>query len=147
MGKAAVVVIGLILLSAAAAAQAPQKATEKDLIGTWSGKYGGGTTGSYEMTITKAADGKLGGSVSPKPDVGEPYTTPFNSVVFAEGKATLKCFDPPGEVEITLEATVEGTALKGTYVVRARADGTEVDRGTFTGTKKAAASEKASKRA
>ncbi|HYN05941.1 MAG TPA: hypothetical protein VES67_00990 [Vicinamibacterales bacterium] len=138
MHKTALVVIGLIAFCAAAAAQAPQKATEKDLIGTWTGKYTGGTTGAFEMTIIKGADGKLGGSVSPKPDAGDPYTTPFNSVQFADGKATMKCFDPPGEVEITLEATLEGSTIKGTYVVRARADNSEVDSGTFSGTKKPA---------
>jgi hypothetical protein len=137
MRKTSLVILGLLAFCAAVAAQAP-KATEKDLIGTWTGKYAGGTTGAYEMTITKAADGRLGGSVSPKPDTGDPYTTPFNSIAFADGKATMKCFDPPGEVEITLEATVEGTTLKGEYIVRARADNSEVDRGTFTGTKKAA---------
>jgi hypothetical protein len=138
MRKTALVVIGLIVFCAGAAAQAPQKPTEKDLIGTWSGKYAGGTTGAFDMTITKDKDGKLAGSVSPKPDAGDPYTTPFTSVQFADGKATMKCFDPAGEVEITLEATLEGSTIKGEYVVRARADGTEADRGTFSAAKKPA---------
>jgi hypothetical protein len=138
MRKTALTILGLIVCCAAAAGQAPQKATEKDLIGTWTGKYSGGTTGAFEMTITKDAEGKLAGSVSPKPDAGDPYTTPFTAIQFADGKATMKCFDPPGEVEITLEATIEGSTLKGEYVVRARADGSEADRGTFTGTKKPA---------
>ena len=59
----------------------------------------------------------------------------FTSIQFADGKATMKCIDPPGEVEITLEATIEGATIKGEYVVRARADGSEADRGTLTGTK------------
>ena len=138
MRQTAPTIVGLIMFCAAAAAQAPQKATEKDLIGTWTGKYVGGSTGAFEMTITKDAEGKLAGSVSPKPDAGDPYTTPFTAIQFADGKATMKCFDPPGEVEITLEATIEGSTLKGEYVVRARADGSEADRGTFTGTKKPA---------
>jgi hypothetical protein len=125
------------LCAVVAVAQPPQKATEKDLMGTWTGKYAGGTTGAFELTITKGTDGKLAGSVSPKPDAGDPYTTPFTSVQFADGKATMKCFDPPGEVEITLEATIEASKMKGEYVVRARADGSEVDRGTFEGAKKA----------
>ena len=138
MRKTALTILGLIVFSAVATGQAPQKATEKDLMGTWTGKYAGSTTGAFEMTITKDAEGKLAGSVSPKPDAGDPYTTPFTSIQFADGKATMKCFDPPGEVEITLEATIEGSAIKGDYVVRARADGSEADRGTFTGTKKPA---------
>ena len=138
MRKTALTILGLIVFYAAAAGQAPQKATEKDLIGTWTGKYSGSSTGAFEMTITKNAEGKLAGSVSPKPDAGEPYTMSFNSIQFADGKATMKCFDPPGEAEITLEATIEASTMKGEFVVRARADGSEADRGTFTGTKKPA---------
>lgn len=137
MRKTFFVLVGLALFSAAGAAQTPQKATEKDLIGTWTGRYTGASSGAFEFTITRDAEGKLGGSVSPKPDDGEPYTTPFNSIKFADGKATMTCFDPAGNIEITLEATPEGSSIKGTYVVRARADGSEAERGTFTGTKKA----------
>ena len=136
MGKTLFVLMGMACLCTAVAAQA-QKATEKDLIGTWAGKYTGATSGSYEMTINRDAEGKLSGSVSPKPDDGEPYTTPLNTITFADGKVTMTCFDPPGQVEITVEATLEGSSLKGTYVVRAKADGSEVERGTLTGPKKA----------
>ena len=137
MRKTVLVLVGLICVSAAAAAQAP-KATEKDLIGTWSGKWTGGSNGAFELTVTKDDTGKLGGSVSPKPDDGEGYTSPLTSVQFADGKATIKCNDPSGDVEITMEATIEGSAIKGGYIVRARADGSEVERGTFTGNKKPA---------
>jgi hypothetical protein len=138
MRKTLFVLMGVagLYVAAAAAAQA-QKATEKDLIGTWAGKYAGTSSGSYEMTINRDAEGKLSGSVSPKPDDGEPYTSPFNSVTFADGKAMMTLFDPPGNVEITVEVTLEGASLKGTYVVRAKADGSEVERGSLTGTKKA----------
>lgn len=136
MRKTLFVLMGVACLCAAPAAQA-QKATEKDLIGTWAGKYTGTSSGSYEMTINRDAEGKLSGSVSPKPDDGDPYTTPFNTIRFADGTVTMTCFDPPGNVEITVEATLEGSSLKGTYVVRAKADGSEVERGTLTGTKKA----------
>jgi hypothetical protein len=127
------------LCTSAPAAQAP-KATEKDLIGTWAGRYTGGSSGAYELTINRDTDGKLTGSVSPKSDDGESYTTPLNAIKFADGKVTMTCFDSSGNAEITVEATVEGSSLKGDYVVRARADGSEVERGTLTGTKKPAKS-------
>jgi hypothetical protein len=136
MRKTLFAILALACLSATVAAQA-QKATEKDLIGTWTGKWTGGSTGAFDLTVTKGADGKLGGSVSPKPDNGDPYTSPLTSVVFADGKATMKCNDPAGEVEITMEATIEGSTIKGEYIVRAKADGSEAERGTFTGSKKA----------
>ena len=137
MRKTLFVLLGVACLSAAAAAAQAQKATEKDLIGTWTGKYTGASSGAYEFTINRDGEGKLSGSVSPKPDDSEPYTTPLNTITFADGKVTMTCFDPPGQIEITVEATVEGSSLKGTYVVRTRADGSEVERGTLTGTKKA----------
>jgi hypothetical protein len=137
MRKTLLAIFALACMCATVAAQA-QKATEKDLIGTWAGKWTGGSSGAFEMTVTRDADGKLGGSVSPKPDDGEGYTTPLTSVQFADGKATMKCNDPSGDVEFTIEATPEGSTIKGTYIVRARADGSEVERGTFTGSKKPA---------
>jgi len=139
MRNTVLVLVGLVCLCASVAAQ-EQKVTEKDLIGTWAGNWTGGSTGAFELTVTKAADGKLGGSVSPKPDNGDPYTSPLTSVVFADGKATIKCNDPAGEVEITMEATIEGSTIKGGYTVRTKADGSEVERGTFTGNKKPAKS-------
>jgi uncharacterized membrane protein len=48
----------------------------------------------------------------------------------------MKLSDPGDEAEITLEATLDGSALKGTYLVRIKADGNEVDRGTITANKK-----------
>jgi hypothetical protein len=139
MRKTLLVLLAVAGLCTAPAAQA-QKPSEKDLIGTWTGRYTGASSGAYELTINRDADGKLTGSVSPKPDDGEAYTTPLNTVTFAEGKVTLTCFDSSGQAEITVEATVEGSSLKGTYVVRARADGSEAERGTLTGTKKPAKS-------
>jgi hypothetical protein len=136
MRRAALGVIGLLMFGAVPGAQA-QKATEKDLVGLWAGRYdGAGGGGTFEMTVTKDAQGKLGGNVTPKADSGEQYTVPLTSVQFADGKATIKCPESSGEAEVTVEVTIEGTAMKGTFIVRAKADGTEVDRGTVTASKK-----------
>ena len=60
MRRAALGVIGLLMFGAVLGAQA-QKATEKDLVGVWAGRYdGGGGGGTFEMTVTKDAQGKLG---------------------------------------------------------------------------------------
>lgn len=130
--------LGVLLLCCAlvSLAQAQQAAGEKNPVGAWAGSWTGGSNGTFEMAITKAADGKLGGSITPKPEGGESYTATFTSVAFSDGKGTIKLADPSGEVEITLEATVDGSTLKGSYSVRAKADGGEVDRGTFTANKR-----------
>ena len=138
MRKILLLTMALGGLCLVASAQAQQKATEKDVIGSWSGNWTGGSTGKFELTITKDSEGKLGGTVSPSPDNGQPYTSPLTSVVFADGKLTVKCFDPPGEVEITVETTLENNTIKGKYTVRTRADGAEVETGNVTATKKPA---------
>ena len=135
MRKSFFVVLSLFCLCFMGLVQARQAASEKNLLGTWAGTWTGGSTGSFELTLTKSADGKLGGSISPKPDGQEGYTVPFSSAVFADGKATLKLQDPAGEAEITLVVSA-GTGLTGTYSVRIKADGNEVDQGTLKATKK-----------
>jgi len=136
MRKSLFVILSLLCFCLVGLAQAQQGPGEKNLVGAWTGSWGGGSSGSFEMTIAKGADGKLGGSITPKPEGGESYTASFKSVALAEGKVTMKLADPNDEVEITLEATLDGSALKGTYVVRVKADGNEVDRGTITASKK-----------
>jgi len=136
MRKSLFVVLSLLCLSLAVLAQTQQAASEKNLLGAWTGSWGGGSSGTFEMTITKDADGKLGGSITPKPEGGESYTTSFKSVTLADGKVTLKVAVPGDEAEVTVEATLDGSVLKGTYSVRSKEDGREVDAGTFKASKK-----------
>ena len=116
--------------------QAEQSTSEKNLVGAWTGTWTGGSNGAFDMTITKGDDGKLGGSITPKPEGGDSYTVSFKSITVADSKITLKLADPGEEAEITLEASLEGSVLKGTYAVRIKADGNEVDKGTITANKK-----------
>jgi hypothetical protein len=105
-------------------------------VGTWQGTWTGGSSGKFEMTFSKGAGGKLSGSISPKPDQGDGYTVEFKSVEVVSGKLTAKNEDPNGDVEITITGSAEGKAAKGTYSVKQKADGTEVDTGSWTATKK-----------
>jgi hypothetical protein len=135
MRKSLFLVLSLLCFCLSGLAQ-EQVAVEKNLIGAWTGSWSGGSNGVFEMTIIKNSDGKLGGSITPKPDGGESYTASFKSVALADGKVTMKLADPNEEVDIILEATIEGSDLKGTYLVRVKADGNEVDRGAITANKK-----------
>jgi len=136
MRKSFFVMLSLFCFCLMGLAQAQQTAAEKNLIGSWSGSWTGDSNGTFEMTITKSADGKLGGSITPKPDGGEGYTTQITSIVLADSKATIKMADPAGEVEVTLVATIDSSTLTGTYSVRVKADGNEVDKGSVKATKK-----------
>src|SRR5262245_15772877 len=136
MSKRLIVMLSLLCFFLAGLAQAQRTAGEKNLLGAWTGSWTGGSNGSFEMTITKGGDGKLGGSVTPKPEGGESYTVSLKSVALEDGKVTIKMDDPNGEVEITLAATLDGAALKGTYSLRVKADGDEVETGKITERKK-----------
>ncbi len=104
--------------------------------GTWSGTWTGGSAGKFEMTIKKEADGKLSATLTATPDQGDGYTVNFKFVEANGNKLTMKFDDPSGEVEGTLQAVVEGSTVKGDYSIRAKANGEEVDKGTFTASRK-----------
>lgn len=128
----------ILLASAAAMAQASAQPTaaEKAVLGTWTGSWTGGSSGMVEFTFARGADGKIGGSATPHPSDGDPYEAAFTSVVVAAGKVSMTMMTPDGAAAITVTAAVEGSEMKGEYVVRA-GDGTEVDRGSVTAKKKA----------
>jgi hypothetical protein len=131
----------VILFIAAVALLATQEATARPddsdaFVGTWEGTWTGGSSGKFGMTISKGAGGKLSGSISPTPDQGEGYTVAFKTVEVTSGKLTVKFEDPSGEADIILTGSAEGKSAKGTYSVRQKGDGSEVDSGSWTLTKK-----------
>jgi hypothetical protein len=88
------------------------------------------------MTITKGADGKLTGSLTAHPTEGDGYTTKFKSVDVTGDKLTVKLADPDDEVEITIQGALDPAAMKGSYSVRSKGQGEEVDGGTWEAKKK-----------
>ena len=136
--KTMFVIVGLVSLCTAATAQTPQKVTEDDFIATWVGQYAGAdVNGTFEITIGRDDEGKLACcSGWSQPDGGEVSPWIVESVEFANGKVTITSLDPAGDVQLVSEAALEGSSIKGAYVARALADGSVIERGTFTGTKK-----------
>ena len=110
--------------------------TDSAAIGTWNGTWQGGSSGKFEMTITKGPDGKLSGSLTAHPAEGDGYTTNFKSVDVTGGKLTVKLSDPDDEVEITIQGALDPAAMKGSYSVRSKGQGEEVDGGTWEAKKK-----------
>lgn len=127
-------IAGVSLLSVQEVAARPDDSDA--YVGTWEGTWTGGSSGKVGMTIAKGTGGKLSGSITPTPDQGDGYTVSFKSVEVVSGKLTLKFEDPNGENEITLIGSADGKSAKGTYSVRQKGDGSEVDTGTWTVTKK-----------
>ncbi len=113
-----------------------QSRTRNNPAGTWSGSWSGSSTGKFEMTIKRDPSGKFSGTLTATPDQGQGYTAPFKSVVSSSSKLTLKFEDPGGGAEATLQAVIAGPSIKGDYSIRSKANGEEVEKGTFTGARK-----------
>jgi hypothetical protein len=104
--------------------------------GIWSGSWTGSSTGKFEMTIKKAAAGKLSGTLTASPDQGQGFTAQFKSVEVKASKLTMKFENSGGDGEVTLQAVIQGTSIKGDYSIRSKASGEEVEKGTFTAARK-----------
>jgi hypothetical protein len=113
-----------------------QSKSDADATGTWSGSWTGGSTGKFEMTIKKDAEGKLSATLSGKPDQGESYTIHSTSIESNGSKLTMNFEGPDGEAVAMVQAVIEGESMKGEYSIRTKAGGEEVDKGAFTAARK-----------
>lgn len=107
----------------------------EQFLGTWTGTWEGSGSGGFELTLEKGKDGAIGGRVSV---TGEPtYKATLKTVSFDGKKMTAKYDFPPDEgVEVTIAATFDGNAAKGTWGVREKASGNDVANGTWAVTRK-----------
>jgi uncharacterized protein YcfJ len=131
--RAASLVLGLALL---VAPLVPAAGASDALVGKWAGTFTGDGTGKYTMTIAAGSGGALGGSIEVAPDGGDGYTATFKSVS-VEGATAKIAYDAPdgAPVEVRMEATVEGTALKGAWKAIDTNSKDVLSSGTFTGSK------------
>jgi hypothetical protein len=107
----------------------------EQFLGTWSGTWEGSGSGGFELTLEKGKDGAIAGRVSV---TGEPtYKTTFKTLSFDGKKMTAKYDFPPDEGgEVTIAATFDGNAAKGTWLLREKASGNDVANGTWAVTRK-----------
>jgi hypothetical protein len=113
-----------------------QSKSDNNATGTWSGAWTGDSTGKFEMTITKGADGKLSATITSHPDQDETSTWHSTLVEVNSDKLTIKFDNSNGELEGMLHALIDGSSIKGDYSIRVKASGEETDKGTFTGARK-----------
>lgn len=106
------------------------------IVGTWAGTWTGGSSGKFDMTVTKETGGKLSVNVKSTNEEGNQGSFQSKSVEVTGDKVKIKMEDSNGEVEVTLDATLDGKTLKGSYTVRSKADGSEAETGTITASKK-----------
>lgn len=123
----AVLTIGLMSLVAPAPGAAQSGSGEKSssgdaaakkYYGTWSGTWEGeGQSGGFDVTLEAGKDGNPGGFVSVS---GEPtYKATLKTLSFDGAKMTATYdFPPDPSVTVTLGATFEGDAAKGTWALQ-----------------------------
>jgi hypothetical protein len=129
------VMVGLVCGQALAHAQGASAAEER-LIGKWTGTWTGDSMGTFTMTIVRDDKKKLGGSILTQEKGEDEAKVVIKSVVVDGSRATIK-YDTPGKTpsEVTVEATVDGKALKGSWKVMDPATKKMGTSGTFTGSK------------
>ena len=126
----------LALTVAVSGLQAQSSSSTADqLIGTWSGTYAGDGSGKYTMVLSREA-GKLGGTVDTVADGAGGYKATFKSIV-VDGKTAKMAYDEPDNpnLEISLEATVDGASMTGTWKTTNIDTKNVLASGTFTGSK------------
>ncbi len=102
--------------------------------GTWTSSEGG--SGELEVSIEKTKDGVAGGKLTASGGESA-HSAVFKSVTFDGTKMQAKYDYPLGEGgEVTLDATLDGPAVNGTWMLRPPGGTTDVARGTWTATKK-----------
>ena len=130
-----VLVFGVMALVASVGAQGGgDAAAARKYFGTWSGTWeGGGGSGGFDITLEAGKDGKPAGNVSV---TGEPtYKATFKTLAFDGAKMTATYdFPPEPAVLVTLTATFEGDAAKGTWAIKG--DSFDPLSGTWTVKKK-----------
>jgi hypothetical protein len=128
----------LLVAGMVAAAQAQSQSKDKadGFVGTWAGSWTGGSEGTLELTISKGADGRLGGSITPSPASGDTFTATFKTVSIAEGQLTATFDSPDGGAEATLTGGLEAGAAKGAYTLKEKSQGSVVETGTWTAKRK-----------
>jgi hypothetical protein len=124
-----VVLVGAVL---AAAQQKGSDSTQPaDVLGQWTGTWeGAGSTGGFDLILSKSDDGKLGGAVSV---TGEPtYKQTLRTVTFEGPKMTaLYDFPPDPQLEVMLTAAFDGNTANGAWTARQKG-GADVATGTWT---------------
>ena len=108
--------VAIAIISASALPLAQGAAASNDpIVGRWAGTYDGDGTGKFTMSISRDAAKQLGGTLQAMSDDGGNFTVTFKSIVVDGSKVTM-AYDSPGDgAVVTLDATLDGTTLKGTW--------------------------------
>jgi hypothetical protein len=117
-------------------ALAGQNSAGNNFAGSWAGSWTGGSNGKIDMTIAGDASGKLSITLIATPEQGDATTFQSKTAEVVDNKLKAKFEAPDGALEVSLEGAIDGASLKGTYSVRDKAQGNEVESGTWTVSKK-----------
>ncbi len=100
-------------------------------LGVWAGSWDGPSSGEFDLTLTKAADGALHGKIAVTAGP-PPYTADLQAVALEDTRFSAK-YDYPLDDggEVTLQATFDGKSGKGIWILRPHGQEGEIARGTL----------------
>lgn len=127
-----------VMFSGVGYGQADSRRASDSYVGTWTGSWTSseGGTGELELTLEKTKDGAPGGKITAFGGESA-HSAVFKTVTIDGNKMQAKYAYPLGEGgEITLDATFDGPAAKGTWMLRPPGGTADVANGTWTVTKK-----------
>jgi hypothetical protein len=105
------------------ASVAPVLAADGDqYLGSWAGTWAGqdGSSGHFQLTLQRGADGKLGGSIAVSQEGGADYTAPLKNTAFAGDKFTAAYEPPDGQSEINMKGTFGAKGGDGDWALGAK---------------------------
>ena len=129
--RCGVLVLACLLGAVVAADPSVAPAPSDEYLGTWTGTWEGSGSGGFELTLEKGADGALRGSVSV---TGRADLQGHADDSGPRGRSADRHLrlHPRQWAEVALEATFDGNAASGTWVLREKASGSEAARGTWS---------------
>jgi hypothetical protein len=109
-------VLGLLVLALQMAHGA-----DESYLGKWKGRWdGAGSSGNFDLTLSRAADGKLAGSVAVGTEAGN-YTAEFSKLTVTRGDLTASYDYPPDPMgEVSLNGRLEATHASGKWSLGAK---------------------------
>jgi hypothetical protein len=93
-------------------------------LGSWAGTWAGqdGSSGHFQLTLQRGADGKLAGSIAVSQDggAGSDYTSALKNAAFAGDKFTAAYEPPDGQSEINMKGTFGAKSGDGDWALGAK---------------------------
>lgn len=108
-----------IVVSTATAQTTTAQTTATDsaaaIVGKWTGTYDGGSSGNFEMVISRDGTGKLTGQITLLPPDGSRYPINLKTVTYQGSQLNATYDDSQSGGEVSIKGRPDNTGMKGTW--------------------------------